>query len=371
MWKASYYNGKNPVEHFVTIEITPQGLKITAPDKSIAYWNYKDIRQTQGAFKGEVIKIEKTADNITEAIVVKDRKFSHELFTYLPKEHTLRFFRHDTMSRLLKILPIIITFSVLIYFFIYTYVLPKSVNYIANKIPIEYEENLGKNTVTLITSNMEECDDEKLNKVVENIFNTYENNLFESLYTFKYKIVKSDMVNAFAAPGGYVVIFTGLIEKTKRIEELAGVIAHEMQHVTKKHSLRNMIRSNITSFFLTMIFGGDLSSVGTTINQLQALSYSRELEEESDKEGAYLMSLSGIDIKGMADFFETLSKESKVSNTVTSYFSTHPDPKERSRLIREIASTQKNISIIKENKNWDKIKKTCAVKSKEEKVEIK
>jgi Zn-dependent protease with chaperone function len=141
-------------------------------------------------------------------------------------------------------------------------------------------------------------------------------------------------VNAFALPGGEVFVLTGLLDRVKEDDDLLrGVLAHELGHAVHRHGVRGLVRNGIYGIALSFIFG-DLDAVtGTVIagaSQLDTLSHSRGMEEESDEFGYTLLTRIGKDPEGLARFLESLE-----SAPVPQLLSTHPDSKERAEAIRQ------------------------------------
>lgn len=151
-----------------------------------------------------------------------------------------------------------------------------------------------------------------------------------SQWTYEFHVAVDPSVNAFALPGGIVVVHTGLIEATRRPEELAGVLAHEIQHVESRHGVAGMVKS-LGFGLLWAIATGDLS--GTLVGQLGAeyiqAAFSREAEREADMGGLKRLHAAGLDPSGMADFFQVLAGEEGNLATATAWFSTHPLSRER------------------------------------------
>src|SRR6185295_147454 len=135
--------------------------------------------------------------------------------------------------------------------------------------------------------------------------------LTNSGYTFQFHIMQDTNVNAFAIPGGHVVILTGLLERADSAEEVAGVLAHEIAHVTKRHSMRSMMQSAGLVVLIQSIFG-DTSGVVAILTQgsqfLIEQRFSRDFEREADDVGWNYLVRANIDPQGMIEFFEKLKK---------------------------------------------------------------
>jgi predicted Zn-dependent protease len=159
-------------------------------------------------------------------------------------------------------------------------------------------------------------------------------------YKFQVIVVDEPEVNAFAAPGGTIVLYRGLLERIKSTEELAGVLAHEMQHILHRHSTRILLGNISLSLLFSVVMGEANSAMrigreGASI--LGTLNYSRQYEEQADEEGIRLILAAGIDPKGMISFFEEIQKKDRRAATIPAYFSTHPNLNSRIARLKAIA----------------------------------
>jgi predicted Zn-dependent protease len=161
---------------------------------------------------------------------------------------------------------------------------------------------------------------------------------------YQFYIVDSPIVNAFAVPGGYVYFTRGILAHFNNEAEFAGVLGHEIGHITARHAARSQ-KSQLLST-IALIGGAVLAPqvVGQNIEALQqglgllSLKYSRDHESESDKLGVEYSSKIGYDAHQMADFFGTLKRISENSGQVIPQFmSTHPDPGNRYNRVHELA----------------------------------
>ena len=148
---------------------------------------------------------------------------------------------------------------------------------------------------------------------------------------FHIKVIDSSEVNAFALPGGFMFVNTGLILKTEGEAELAGVMAHEIAHVAARHGTKQATRGTIVNYAtIPMIFLGGW--VGYVIREAAAvavpigfLQFSRTMEQEADHLGLRYMYRAGYDPLAFVDFFERLQAlEKKKPGTLSKLFSTHP-----------------------------------------------
>ena len=141
------------------------------------------------------------------------------------------------------------------------------------------------------------------------------------------EVVRSPMVNAFAAPGGRVAILSGLLETASGPDQVAAVLAHELGHVAHRDGLRSILRQAGTQGLMTL-FLGDLASgslAGLTQMALAA-SYSREMETEADAFAHRMLTDAGLPSGALADFFRSLQRmQGERTEGFARHFSSHPD----------------------------------------------
>ncbi len=150
----------------------------------------------------------------------------------------------------------------------------------------------------------------------------------------KVSVVDAPAVNAFALPGGYLVVYTGLLRDASGPEEVAGVLAHEIGHVTERHGLRRLGRSAGVVLLVDTILGdvaGMLGAAKEFFTLAAVNDYSREQEDAADAAGVRTMHAAGIDPAASRAFFERLAKEASAleDNAALAWISTHPSHSER------------------------------------------
>jgi Zn-dependent protease with chaperone function len=149
------------------------------------------------------------------------------------------------------------------------------------------------------------------------------------------RISEAPAVNAFAVPGGQIILLAGLIGFTETAEELAGVLAHEIAHVVRRDPARGMIRSMAVGAVSGLLFGDALtfSTLGVLAASLLQTSYSRDVETKTDMLAFEILAEAKMDTKGFARFLERLQKaEGDRSTGAMAYLSTHPPTAARAAL---------------------------------------
>jgi beta-barrel assembly-enhancing protease len=156
--------------------------------------------------------------------------------------------------------------------------------------------------------------------------------MLSSDHDLRYHVVREDEVNAFALPGGHIVVFNGIIDRMHTPGELAALLAHEATHVQERHSTRVLVRGLASYLFLSLLIG-DASAlaavVAENVDKLRNMSYGRGLESEADAVGQQRMKENGVDPQGMVQLLELLEKEATDMPGVMVYLSSHPLTKER------------------------------------------
>ena len=150
-------------------------------------------------------------------------------------------------------------------------------------------------------------------------------------YPIRVTLVRSKVVNAYALPGGQVVVYSGILEKIKTPEALAALLAHESVHVNQRHSLRSMLRSAAHGIIISVVFSDASGVSGGLVSNAEALNglhYSRSLESEADRMAMDILRANGVKLEGMQQLMKTLQAEGDIPGSL-SFLSSHPLTKER------------------------------------------
>jgi beta-barrel assembly-enhancing protease len=160
---------------------------------------------------------------------------------------------------------------------------------------------------------------------------------------FTIKVIDSNDVNAFALPGGFLYVNRGLLEAADNEAELAGVLSHEIAHVTARHGIEQMSKGQLLNYAsIPLIFFGGIGGyivqqVASIAVPLTFLKFSRGAEKEADRLGAQYMWASGYDPNALVTFFEKLQeKNKKKPGTISKVFSTHPLTGDRIKEVNEL-----------------------------------
>jgi predicted Zn-dependent protease len=217
---------------------------------------------------------------------------------------------------------------------------------LGNWYSLEKEIRMGKEYAMQVEQSVRLVQDPTVNEYVNRIGQNLVRNS-DAKVPFTIKVIDSDEINAFALPGGFFYVNSGLLLAADNESEMAGVMAHEIAHVAARHATRQMTRAQLANFAsIPLIFMGGgigyaISSAASLALPLTFLSFSRGFEAEADYLGLEYMYKTGYDPESFIAFFEKVqAKEKKKPGTLAKAFSTHPQTPER------IAKSQEEINKI-------------------------
>jgi predicted Zn-dependent protease len=157
----------------------------------------------------------------------------------------------------------------------------------------------------------------------------------EGRYRFRFHIVRNSTVNAFAVPGGHLYLYSGLLLKASSAGEIAAVIAHELAHVTQRHTAQMVGRGTLVNLVTLAAMIASRGERAVTVGAMGAgqalmLRFSRDFEREADRFGVFYLHRAGYDPRWLMDALEMMMKEQKFSTSdVPPYLLTHPVTSER------------------------------------------
>lgn len=167
------------------------------------------------------------------------------------------------------------------------------------------------------------------------------------------QIVDVPEVNAYAGLGGKITINAGFLEAAESAEEVAGVLAHEIEHVHKRHILESVLIHLMTVEGLRMISSGDLSSGAEWANFFLSMSFSRVQEAAADEGGLLRLQKAHVDNQGFKHFFERMKR----SQSVPVYISDHPSDQDRFKMVEKFQN--RDTQPILSHEEWLVLQKYC------------
>ncbi len=218
----------------------------------------------------------------------------------------------------------ILFFIVGIYF-----VLGFAVDLIVPRISPETEQALAAGM--LKNFGMAEKTEDAKNRIIQSLTDELQKKCVDLPYRFHIRIADEDTINAVALPGGHIVVFRGLLEKTASENELAFVLFHEMGHFVHRDHLRGFGRGLVFIAISSFLLGpdNDISSLLLQGLHVSEMKFSREQETRADEFALDMLYCAYGDVSGAALFFQKMAKEETSAGILGKYYLSHPESKER------------------------------------------
>lgn len=233
---------------------------------------------------------------------------------------------------------------------------------IASSLPQSWRDRLGDHAIASMTENYKQCVAQDGRAALDKLALRLTRNAGVS-EPFRIEIYDWGLVNAFAVPGGKIVMTRALIEEADSPDEVAGVLAHEMGHGIELHPETGIIRAIGLSAAVELMMGGSggtLANLGVVLAQL---GYTRSAEHEADLQALRLLKSAAISPKGLGDFFHRVEKtdgdEKSDGKTFKPFdlLRTHPPTAEREKLVR--GQTTYPATPALDATSWNELKHIC------------
>lgn len=289
------------------------------------YWLTKDLTAFNEQVVGSVLQYRNNKGQ-TERLSVRDPQLVQALKNTLAHHRLFGKAHSRVLGNIWVKLGVIATILLIILIGIYAWLMPWLGDRMASRFSKDQEINMGEQMYQAV---MQQYKVDAHKTEVLNAF--YEQLHYDIGYPVKITVVESNVMNAFAIPGGHIVVYDAILEQMKTPEELAALLGHEGSHIALRHSLRNIFRDLSQKMFISLLLGnesGIASVVVNNANALQQLQYSRSLETEADDNGLQLMAKNNIKTQGMVRLMQMLQKESSGAEPAP-FLSTHPVFKDR------------------------------------------
>lgn len=344
IFEGIYFDGNSSRPHLAQVMLEPGQLRITyqVPNQPVpvtVYWQPQQIHKE--LFADQHLICFRYGDYPAQRLEVSAPAFGDLMQKqYLQSPVSKR----QTVLPVGKIRPWFwmaasILLALVVYFYIWG--LPSVADKVAQVIPQSTDEYLGKQLYQQLIGKQK--DKKQLTRYVRGFFRQMR---IQSTYTLRVAVIEESNPNAFALPGGYMILHTGILNHMQQPEELAALLGHEAGHVQNRHTTRALFRSLASYMFISLIFG-DVSGITSVVLQnadvLKRLEYSRQLEREADTFGFAVLRQNQINPQGMVLLFKRLKQqEGKLSGTSgpEEFLSTHPPLEARIKNIREMIKKQ-------------------------------
>lgn len=320
-FSALYADGQSARQVQCTVELVDQSLKLNFNNDGYTFliWPISKLHTVQ--FNGSNF-VAHFGEYPHQSIQITGSQAVHVHSIWVqrkPLQKTLSLNTKKITVVLLSLMAIIVGMALFSWFV----VLPWAASKAVALIPVETEISIGENLAKAYTQ--EHTEDDSLSFYLQAFANELK---LDSIYPIKTEVIRSNEINAFALPGGYIFVYSGIIQKMNSYEELVALLGHESSHVSNRHSLKSMSRSAAGGLIISAVFS-DAAGVSTAVmdqaDQLQQLDYSRELETEADAHGLQKMINNKVSGRGMLDLLKLLKKEGAELPALMKYLSTHPN----------------------------------------------
>ena len=332
-YSASYFDGRSAAEWQVTAQPAEDGLRIVAEDGEVlAFWPHGEIEVVDEVVRSSHLRL-RLKDGAARLNVADPR-----LLEELPAGHGARRQAAANRRRLGRH-PMLVLAAICAAMVALWASFPVAVRVTAAVIPASWERALGDWVLEDVLEFLALFEDDEATVCEGEAGTAALARLTGDLaavsgspYDFRVLVVDFSMTNAFALPGGAIVIFDGLIEYAETPEEVAGVLAHEMAHVIKRHGTEALLRSYGLQLLIEALTGSAGGGVAGGIGEtLLSLSYSRSAEREADVTGIGLLQAAGLRADGLGRFFERFGGGAEMPAALD-LLSTHPSSESRAEL---------------------------------------
>ncbi len=359
-WPAHYLDGQTATRHSATVRLMAEGIEVSTAGGSTRLWPYGETRLTQGFYQGEEVRIER-GGQLSEVLTVSDTGFLENL-REAALQTPLRFRDPARRGRWVRLTVIAAAGVIGITAALVLWGIPALAALVASRVPVAWEESLGRSVIDQLAPPDRVCVDPRRQQALDAVLARLAAAEPPSPYALRLLVVDRPDVNAVAVPGGSILVFRGLLERTRTPEELAGVLAHEIEHILHRHATRAIIQHASTGLLVAALTGdmtGPLAYGLQSARVLGQLQYGRQAEEEADREGMKRLLAARISPEGMIGFFADLAKNGS-ERRVLRYLSTHPNTRDRVAALRELATRAASPPIpLLPDQDWSEIRAIC------------
>ncbi|MCZ4353225.1 M48 family metallopeptidase [Roseovarius aestuarii] len=370
--QGRFFDGQGAARHDVSVVLSADRAELQITGLSLAdtlIWPLSDLRALRDRARNDRMTLTRHAPSDYGALhdaarlTVEDGALMAELRGLCPNL-TRRDMRPGAWRRLARRGAWAVAAVVLMLFLI----LPRMADTLAGMIPVEREVAFGRAVVKQMETALGAADLGGLDcKGPEGLaaLGKLTGRLADGAdlsYVLEMRVLDHDMLNAFAAPGGQIVIMRGLLDAVSGPDALAAVLAHEIGHVEARDATRHALRAAGSAGLLSMVLGdvtGGAAAVFLGERVLQA-SYSRGAEAQADLFALAMLNRANVSSDGMAHFFDKLAELEAGMRVLPAYFSTHPESTGRAERARQNAATQGDVvQPILSEREWQALLAVC------------
>jgi predicted Zn-dependent protease len=333
---ARHFDGLTPESRPVRARVAPDGVWLE-DEAGARRWELAELVLVRGDARGEPVQLERRSDPV-EVLIVPDRAFLAALRAALPAGARLT--KRGAWTPPARAVAGLVLAAVALILVIYRFAIPALADFAADHVPAAWERSYGEAVLAELAPEQDRVAEPAVRRPAETIHRLLAARAGERASDTRIVVLRSSIANAFAVPGGNVVVTTGLLRTLESPDELAAVIAHEHGHIRRGHVMRAIMRRLSLGVLLGLVAGDHSALSGglRAAGELGALSYSREHEREADDEAIVLLERCGASPLALADALDHIGRAAP-SGVVPGFLSTHPAPAARRLHIRAAAAS--------------------------------
>lgn len=354
-----FYNGQEAWTHHVELRIDPGMLSFIGPDSGPRGWPLGAIRLLPPPPNAAWITL--VSDDFPNQRLRVPQSLQPALNAACPNLY--RMTERDHVAW--RIIGGSIAAAVTAFAILFMFVLPWTAHRIAAAVPYEAEARLGDNVYDAFMQDVRHrtgavalCEAQSGVTALRKL----RNRLIEERkprIPLRLVVVTDDEVNAYALPGGLIILTSALLQEVRNEAELAGILAHEAAHIENRHSLAHAVQSGAAVYIVGLLVGDMSGALASSYvaGQLAELAYSRTAEAEADALAVAWLRTANIDPGVAAGFFDRLAEKDPAQFVL---LSTHPASESRGAVFRDGAQPGRAVLTAAE---WSSLKAICSKKS--------
>lgn len=320
-WVAQLVDRRTGARRATHVSVMREGLEVERAEGSFEVWPYAQVEMGLESVEG----VEFARGG--EAVRVPDKGIV-DVIRHVAPETRARF-RSSSASKIWGLMAVVLVVMV-----VGVVLAWKAIGWVgewaALAAPESVERKIGEMAFPQVAPESLSCSQADLNSFLRGVVKR-----LDAGREYELRVVDSSDVNAVTLPGGFIAVYRGLLRKADTAEEVAGVLAHEVQHARGRHSMKAMGRQFAIWMLIGLVTGGADVASAQLAGAAGALRYQREDELEADLRGLEMLRAARISSAGMESFFAKLAETDGEIPWLASQFSTHPDVRERVRRVRD------------------------------------
>ena len=363
---ALYFDGRSAQRWQVFVSLDVQSRRFIIHDRSgaeVDIWPLETLRRLHDDAGDGLVLCSGAVDPSEARIVLSNSRGIAAIKVACPNLNKTTV-TGRTWGKIVVLLGASATAVALMIFFI----VPALAGRLALFIPTEKETRVGSavlRQIERLLSNEEagdwRCTNPKGQAALEQMAQALQHGQ-EFPYAIRVGVVDHEMINAFALPGGHIIVMRGLIEMAETPEQLAAVIAHELGHVAQRDPIEQALRAAGTAGLLSLVLGDATGGAVLTLvgKHLISAKNSRDVEARADDFALAQMAKAGVSPEALAEFFELLLQEMGDPAFDMGWISSHPPSVARAAHARAAVQTARNYNKSVSSEEWQAIQQICA-----------